>query len=69
LVKSDEEDDVKEGASSLKETSILTSFSGILFAFLLRIATDVPKDFDPFDHFRRLFLINYAKLACTWRGT
>ena len=50
MVKDEEEDDVK-ATSSLKESSILTSFAGILFAFLLRIATDVPEDFDPFDHF------------------
>jgi hypothetical protein len=48
LVKAEDEDNPKEGdqnsSGTLKtyqyrETSILTSFSGILFAFLLRIAT------------------------------
>ena len=50
----EEEDDEKDGdqnaPASLKETAILTSFSGILFAFLLRIATSPPKDFKFFDN-------------------
>ncbi|HEY6535583.1 MAG TPA: hypothetical protein VIY08_07265, partial [Candidatus Nitrosocosmicus sp.] len=53
MVETEEKDNSKQvddnDSGSLKtfqyrETSILTSFSGILFAFLLRIATTIPKD-------------------------
>lgn len=70
MVKSEEEDDVKEGYQnapiSLKETSILTSFSGILFAFLLRIATSPPKDFSVFDRFVILMALYSSCIAISF---
>jgi hypothetical protein len=70
LVKTEEEDSPKEGdqnaSGTLKtyqyrETSILTSFSGILFAFLLRIATTTPKDFSLFS---RIVLLMALYSSC-----
>lgn len=70
LVKTEDEDNPKEGdqnaSGTLKtyqyrETSILTSFSGILFAFLLRIATTTPKNFSAFD---RLVLLMALYCSC-----
>jgi hypothetical protein len=70
LVKNEEEDDVKEGDQnapiSLKETSILTSFSGILFAFLLRIATSPPKEFSLFDRFVILMALYSSCIAISF---
>lgn len=55
MVEPDKEDSSKETDQpvhvKLIETSILTSFSGILFAFLLRIATSPPEGFSLFSRF------------------
>jgi hypothetical protein len=70
LVKNAEEDDVKDGDQnapiSLKETSILTTFSGILFAFLLRIATSPPKEFSLFDRFVILMALYASCIAISF---
>jgi hypothetical protein len=72
LVKAEDEDDPKKGdqnaSGTLKtyqyrETSILTSFSGILFAFLLRIATTTPKDFSVFSRFVLLVALYCSCIA------
>lgn len=61
LVEPEKEDSSKEvyqpPSGKLIETSILTSFSGILFAFLLRIATSPPEDFSLFSRFALLIAL------------
>jgi hypothetical protein len=70
LAKTGEGDNSKEGDDNAsghlktfqyRETSILTSFSGILFAFLLRIATTIPKDSSVFN---RVVLLMALYCSC-----
>jgi len=54
LVETEKDDSSKvdhpNPSGHLIESSIMTAFSGILFAFLLRIATATPENFSLFDH-------------------
>lgn len=67
LVKTEKEDSPKEGhqnpSGKLISTSILTSFSGILFAFLLNIATRTPEDFSLFSRFVLLIALYSSCIA------
>jgi hypothetical protein len=68
LVNTEKEGSPEEGVQQvppriLIETSILTAFSGILFAFLLNIATRTPENFSLFDRYVLLIALYSSCIA------